>query len=275
MLAAVETSAIGRMFAQKHGYRLDPNRELLAVGVGNLASGLGHGFAVSGGMSQSLVNESAGAQTPRSGLVAALFTLFVVLFASGLLRNLPQPVLAAIVLAAVMSLFDVHGAASRSGGSAGPNSSIAIAAFLGVLGSGPANGVLLGAGLSIVMLLRQASRPRVIELGRVPGTAVFADLSRDPQFARTDGVLVVRCESALIYFNVEYVRERVLHLLAARKEPVRLVVLYLGLVPKVDMAGAELIERPAQNARGAWDLAAPGRRARRRAGRVAPRRIRR
>ena len=67
VLAAVETSAIGRMFAQKHGYRLDPNRELLAVGMGNLASGFGHGFAVSGGMSQSLVNESAGAQTPRVG----------------------------------------------------------------------------------------------------------------------------------------------------------------------------------------------------------------
>ena len=106
----------------------------------------------------------------------------------------------------------------------------------------PANGVLLGAGLSIVMLLRQASRPRVVELGRVPGTAVFADLSRDPQFQRLDNILVVRCESALIYFNVEYVRERVMQLLSARPDHILLVVLYLGLVPKVDMAGAELIE---------------------------------
>jgi MFS superfamily sulfate permease-like transporter len=95
VLAAVETSAIGRMFAAKHDYRFDANRELLAVGLGNLAAGLGRGLPVSGGMSQSLVNESAGAKSPVSGLVAALFTLFVVLFASGLLRNLPQPVLAA------------------------------------------------------------------------------------------------------------------------------------------------------------------------------------
>ncbi len=107
VLGAVETSAIGRMFAQKHGNRFDANQELLALGAGNLLSGLGRGFPVSGGMSQSLVNESAGARTPLSGLVAALFTLIVVVFASGLLRNLPQPVLAAIVLAAVMSLFDV------------------------------------------------------------------------------------------------------------------------------------------------------------------------
>ena len=71
--------------------RFDANQELLALGAGNLASGLGRGFPVSGGMSQSLVNESAGAETPVSGLIAALFTLVVVLFASGLLRNLPQP----------------------------------------------------------------------------------------------------------------------------------------------------------------------------------------
>src|SRR5436190_5134023 len=160
VLAAVETSAIGRMFALKHGYRLDANKELLAVGMGNLVSGLGHGFPVSGGMSQSLVNESSGARSPVSGLVAALFTLFVVLFASGLLRNLPQPVLAAIVLAAVMSLVDLHALRtifhfSRT------EFVIAMVALLGVLGSGPANGVLLGAGLSIVLLLRQGARPRV------------------------------------------------------------------------------------------------------------------
>ncbi len=108
VLAAVETSAIGRMFGQKHGNRFDANQELLALGAGNLMAGLGRGFPVSGGMSQSLVNESAGARTPVSGLVAALFTLGVVLFASGLLRNLPQPVLAAIVLAAVMGLVDIR-----------------------------------------------------------------------------------------------------------------------------------------------------------------------
>src|SRR4051795_9647751 len=107
VLAAVETSAIGRMFAQKHEYRLDPNQELLALAASNLLSGLGRGFPVSGGMSQSLVNESAGARTPISGGVAAVFTLVVVRFASGLLRTLPQPVLASVVLAALMSLVNV------------------------------------------------------------------------------------------------------------------------------------------------------------------------
>jgi MFS superfamily sulfate permease-like transporter len=240
VLGAVETSAIGRMFAQKHGYRFDANRELLAIGAANLVSGLGRGFPVSGGMSQSLVNESAGARTPLSGLIAALFTLFVVLFASGLLRNLPQPVLAAIVLAAVMGLVDISAWQHiRHFGRA--EFSAALVAFLGVLGSGPVNGVLLGAAISIVLLLRQAARPRVTELARIPGTAVFADRTRHPERERTPNVLVVRCESALLYFNVEHVRERALALLDEREDIVRLLVLHLGSVPRIDLAGVELI----------------------------------
>jgi len=240
VLGAVETSAIGRMFAQKHGNRFDANQELLALGVSNLAAGLGRGFPVSGGMSQSLVNESAGARTPVSGLIAALFTLFVALFASGLLRNLPQPVLAAIVLAAVMSL--VNPAAFRHIWTFSRTEFfIAIAALLGVLGSGPVNGVLLGAGISIALLLRQAAHPRVAELTRVPGTTYFADRSRQPDHARLDGVVVFRCESSLLYFNAEFVRERLTEILRARPEAVRLVVFFLGAVPKVDLAGAELL----------------------------------
>jgi SulP family sulfate permease len=228
------------MFAQKHGNRFDANQELLALGVSNLAAGLGRGFPVSGGMSQSLVNESAGARTQVSGLIAALYTLFVALFASGLLRNLPQPVLAAIVLAAVMSL--VNPAAFRHIWTFSRTEFfIAIAALLGVLGSGPVNGVLLGAGISIALLLRQAAHPRVAELTRVPGTTYFADRSRQPDHARLDGVLVFRCESSLLYFNAEFVRERLTEILRARPEAVRLVVFFLGAVPKVDLAGAELL----------------------------------
>ena len=240
VLGAVETSAIGRMFAQKHGYRFDANRELLAIGAGNLFAGLGRGFPVSGGMSQSLVNESAGAKSPISGLIAALVTLIVVLFASGLLRNLPQPVLAAVVLAAIVSLVDGHALRaiwrfSRT------EFFVAMAALVGVLAAGPANGVLLGAGISIVLLLKAASRPRVTELGRVSGSSSFADRSRHPEYEPLPGVLVVRCESSLVYFNVEYARDRVLAILAARPDPVRLVILFLGSVPNVDLAGAELI----------------------------------
>ena len=98
LLAAVETAAIGRMFTAKHGGRLDANQEFLALAASNLAAGLGRGFPVSGGMSQSLVNEGGGARTPLSGAFAAGIILVVVLFFSHLLAALPQPVLAAVVL---------------------------------------------------------------------------------------------------------------------------------------------------------------------------------
>src|SRR5213078_1495390 len=98
LLGAVETAAVGRMFVAKHGGRLDSNQELLALSAANLAAGLGQGFPVSGGMSQSLVNESGGARTPLSGFIAALVVLLVTVFLSRALHNLPQPVLAAVVL---------------------------------------------------------------------------------------------------------------------------------------------------------------------------------
>ena len=121
LLGAVETAAIGRTFARKHGYRLDSNQEFLALSAANLASGLGRGFPVSGGMSQSLVNEGGGARTPVSGLVASGIVLVVALFFAGLLRDLPQPVLAAIVLMAVTGLFKRRSSCG-CGASAAPSS---------------------------------------------------------------------------------------------------------------------------------------------------------
>ena len=241
VLAAVETSAIGRMFGQKHGHRFDANQELLALGAGNLVAGLGRGFPVSGGMSQSLVNESAGARTPLSGLVAAVFTLIVVLFASGLLRNLPQPVLAGIVLAAVMSLVDIRALRHIWRFSRG-EFFVAIAALFGVLGSGPVNGVLLGAGMSIVLLLRQAvatarhraragSRHHVFRRSRAPpGERTSCRACWSSAVSRRSCTSTWSSSASVSSSSV-----------SARPDSVRLIVFFLGAVPKIDLAGAELL----------------------------------
>lgn len=239
LLAAVETSAIARMFALKHGYRVDTNQEFLALAGANLAVGLGQGFPVSGGMSQSVVNESSGARTPLSGLVAALLILLVVLFLSGLLQDLPQPVLAALVLVAVTGLFKVH-ALVRLWHFSRAEFAVALAALFGVLGSGLLRGVLIGVVLSILMLLRRASRPPTTELGRVPGTDYFADRVRNPENERAPGVFVFRASGALLYFNVDHVRARFSELLG-EFGPARRAVFFLGTVPAVDLAGAELL----------------------------------
>jgi sulfate permease, SulP family len=239
LLGAVETAAIGRMFGLKHGYRVDTNQEFLALAAANLAAGLGRGFPVSGGMSQSLVNEGGGARTPLSGLVSAVLILLVALFLSGLLRDLPRPVLAALVLVAVMGLFKVD-AFVRLWRFSRTEFAVALAATFGVLGSGLLRGVLIGAALSILVLLRRASRPATTELGRVPGTEQFADRIRHPENERAPGVFVFRSSGALLYFNVDHVRERFFELLD-EFGPARRAVFFLGSVPLVDLAGAELL----------------------------------
>lgn len=240
LLAAVETAAIGRMFALKHGYRYDPNQEFLALAAANVASGLGRGFPTSGGMSQSLVNDTGGARSPLSGLVAALLVLVVVVFVSGLLRNLPQPVLAAIVLSAVTGLVKLD-ALRRLWRFSRTEFAVSMIAMVGVLESGILRGVLIGALLSMVLLVRRASRPHTTELGRVAGSEYFADRVRHPKNVREPGVFVFRTEGALLYFNAQYVRDRFFELLAAVDGPVHLAIGYLGTVPMVDLAGAEML----------------------------------
>jgi high affinity sulfate transporter 1 len=239
LLGAAETVAIGRMFALKHGYRLEPNQEFLALAAANLGAGLGQGFAVSGGMSQSLVNESGGARSPLSGLIAALIIAVVVLFFSGLLRNLPQPVLAAVVLVAVAGLFKVD-ELKRLWHFHRSEFLVAAAALAGVLGSGLLRGVLIGAVISLVLLLRRASQPHVAVLGRVPGTELYGSLAANPENERTPDVFVFRPDSAIVYFNCEYLRDRFVEL-QAQEPPARLAIWSLSTVSGVDLAGIEML----------------------------------
>jgi sulfate permease, SulP family len=240
MLGAVETAAIGRMFAAKHGGRFDSNQEFLGLSTGNLAAGLGQGFPVSGGMSQSLVNESGGAHTPISGLFAAGLIMVITIFLSGLLRNLPQPVLAAIVLLAVAGLFKLSELrhlwrADRA------EFTIATAALAGVLGSGLLRGVLIGALISLMQLLRRGAQPHVAYLGRIPGTLRFSDLARNPDNETIPGILIFRVEASLLYFNVEYVREVVMGRVRNDPTPPRVVLCDLSSSPVVDWQSARTL----------------------------------
>jgi MFS superfamily sulfate permease-like transporter len=243
LLSAVQTAAIGRMYAQKHGYRIDNNQEFLALAVANLAAGVGRGYPVSGGLSQSLVNEDSGARTPLSGLIAAGLMLLVVLFLSDLLRHLPQPVLAAIVLFACTGLLNIA-ALKRLWHFNRGEFLVAMAALLGVMGSGLLRGVLIGMVLSLLLLLRRSSTPHTAELGRVPGTHYFADLHRDPNNEREPAVFVFRADSALLYFNASYVSDRLFERLASRNEKdVKLVVFFMGSSPNIDLAGVDMLEQ--------------------------------
>ena len=240
LLGAVESAAIGRMFTAKHGGRFDASQEFLALAASNLAAGLGRGFPISGGMSQSLVNEGAGARTPLSGALGAGIILIVVIFFSHLLSSLPQPVLAAVVLVAIAGLFKLSTLKELWRGDRS-EFVVAMAALLGVLTSGLLRGVLIGAIISLVQLLRAASRPHVALLGRIPGTRRFSDRERNPGNESIPGILIFRPESGLLYFNIDHVCETMLGRIHAEKTPPRLVVLDLSAAPRVDLQSAHTL----------------------------------
>jgi len=239
LLGAVETAAIGRLFAAKYGYRFDSNQEFLAIAGANLAAGFTHAFPVSGGTSQSLVNESSGARTPLSGLISAVLVLVVALFFTDLLRNLPQPVLAAIVLMAVSSLVKVD-ELRRLWQLHRGEFFVAITAFLGVLWEGLLKGVLIGAVISMVLLIRRVSSPHVAFLGKIPGARRYSDLSRHETNEPIPYVLAFRVEAGIVYFNAEHIYDTVIARFESMRPPPKLVICDLSTSANVDMAGAHV-----------------------------------
>jgi high affinity sulfate transporter 1 len=240
LLGAVETAAIGRMFVAKHGGRFDANQENLALAASNLIAGLGSGFPVSGGTSQSLVNEEGGARTPLSTAIGAVFILVVVLFFSHLLSALPQPVLAAIVLVAVAGLLKLS-TLKQLWQHDRPEFVVAIAAFIGVLTFGLLRGVMIGAAISLIQIVHAGSHPHVALLGRIPGTRRFSDRERHSDNELVPHVMIFRPESSLVYFNVDDVCETILKRIYAEPTMPKLVILDLSAAARVDMQSANTL----------------------------------
>jgi sulfate permease, SulP family len=220
---------------------LDARPELLGIGAANLATALGHGYPVAGGLSQSAVNDRAGARTPLA-LVFASFTLAVcLLFLTGLLENLPKAVLAAVVLTAVSGLFDFP-ALFRMWRVSRLDFFAAAIALGAVLLLGILQGILLAAFASMLMLLARTSRPHVAFLGRIPGTNTYSDLDRHPENEPLPGVIAFRPEASLIYVNADFVLEAILNRLRkAGGSDIRAVVCDLSASPYLDLAGSHML----------------------------------
>lgn len=243
LLAYIEGVSAARAFAAKHAYALDPRQEFLGLGAANLAAALGHGYPVAGGLSQSAVNDKAGAQSPLALVLASVTLALCLLFLTGLLENLPKAVLAAVVLTAILGLFDFPGLLRMWRVSRIDFYAAAIA-LVAVLLLGILQGILLAALASIVMLLVRASLPHVAFLGRIPGTDSYSDLARHPENEALPGVIAFRPEASVIYVNADTVLEAVLHRLrAADASDVRLVVCDLSASPYLDLAGSRMLHQ--------------------------------
>lgn len=253
LIGFAEGLGAAKTYAAREGYDIDPNRELVGLGVSNLGAGFLSGMVVNGSLSKTAVNAGAGARSQVSPLTAAALTVLTLLFLTGVFEQLPQATLAAVVIAAVVELVDVRSLRRlwrvRTGRiahayqvTARADFMAAGAALLGVLLFETLPGLVIGIAASLVLLLARTSRPRVAVLAPVgdePGRP-WVDVARNPDYPTVPGVLVVRVEGPLVFANAEYVRTRV-RTLAADVDGLRLVVLDGRAMPSIDVTATAML----------------------------------
>jgi len=249
LLAYIEGVAAARAFAVKHRQTIDPRRELLGLAAANIATAAFGGYPVAGGLSQTAVNEGAGARSRMSLVFASLTLALCLLFFTTLLADLPKAMLAAVVLMAVRGLVDIRALAHMWRASK-VDFYNALAAFVGVLLLGILQGILLAALISVLLLLARSSTPHVAFLGRIPGTRQHSDIQRHPDNEKLVGVLAFRPEASLFYLNAEYVMTQVLAQLGTPDaRDLRNVVCDLSASPTMDLAGARMLAELYENLR--------------------------
>ena len=242
LLAYVESVSAARTLAEAHQYEIDPRQEFLGLGAANLGAALFQAYPVAGGLSQSSVNDKAGAKTPLALVFASITIAICLLFLTGMLKNLPNVVLAAIVLVAVKGLVNI-GEMKRVWRVSRYEFVISMIAFAAVLLLGILNGVIVAVLASLLLLIRRVAHPHVAALGRIPDTRKFSDIERNPDNTPVAGVLVFRVDASILYFNVEHIREAVWQMLRAAPGALKLVVCDLSTSPIVDLAGAKMLAK--------------------------------
>jgi sulfate permease, SulP family len=242
LLAYIESVSAAKALAQKNDYEIDAHQELLALGVANLATSLFHGYPVSGGLSQSAVNDEAGAKTPVSLIMASATIAICLLFLAGLLKNLPTVILASVVLVAIRSLINIK-EFNRLRKVNHIDFIIAILALLSVLIFGILKGVVIAALVSLILIIRIVSSPHVAFLGRIPGTNRYTDMKRHPDNETLPGVLLFRVEAPLLYFNVSNVYHTLWSKIISSGPDLKLVIFDLSTSAYIDSSGARLIKR--------------------------------
>jgi len=246
LLAYIESVSAAKTLAQKNSYDIDARQELLALGIANLATSLGQGYPVSGGLSQSAVNDKAGAKTPLSLVIASGAIAVCLLFLTGLLKNLPMVILASIVLIAIRGLVDIK-EMKRLYKVNKFDFIIAMTALISVLIFGILKGVLIAALFSLTLIIRNVSSPNVAFLGRIPGTNRYTDIKRHPDNELLPGILLFRVESQLVYFNVATVYNTVWARVKEMGASLKTVIFDLSTSATIDSSGARLVKRLQQS----------------------------
>jgi sulfate permease, SulP family len=233
-----QTAGDARSFAARHRYRIDVNQESAAQGMANVGAGFFQGMPVSTSLSASSLNEASGARTPVASLTTGALVLATLVFLAPLFSDLPQAVLAAIIIdAVVFGMIDLA-ELRRLHRVTRFDFWIAAAAILAVLSAGVLAGVVIGVALSLGWLIYVATRPAIPILGREPGTQVFRDLVENPDDETLPHLVVLRLDGGLFFATAEALEDRIRELQAGADPPLRTLVLDLEGVNFIDAQGA-------------------------------------
>lgn len=199
----MESLAVAKSLAARERYSVDANRELVGLGVANLAAGVFSAFPVTGGFSRSAVNYQAGARTPLASMVTALLITLTLLFFTPLFTFLPRTVLAAIVIVAVAGLIDLREPARLFRVKPADGWTLLVT-FAATLLLGVELGILIGVGFSLLLFVARSAYPHTAELGRLPGSGAFRNLKRFPEAVPYRDALIVRPDASLYFANTAF-----------------------------------------------------------------------
>ena len=240
LMGYIETISAARTFALKNNYTISPRQELLSLGAANLAAAFSSAYVVAGGLSQSTVNEKSGAKTPMSLIICSVTLGVILLFFTSLLKNLPEVILAVIVIHAVSGLIKIK-ELKRIRELNRMEFNVALIAIAGVLVFGILKGVMISVIMSLILLIRRTASPEVAMLGRIGDSQNFSDRVRHPHNILLPGIVIVRVESSILYFNSEDILEKINGHLTSSGEPVKLLILDLSSAPYVDVSGSKML----------------------------------
>ena len=229
-----------RGFATKNGYSIDPNQDLIALGVADVASGLTRGFAVSGADSRTAVADASGGKTQVTSIAAAVAITFVLFFLTKPLSYLPTAALAAILISSAIGLFDLA-SLKRYYKVSKPEFRHSLVAMLGVMTIGVLPGILIAVGLALLKLVLISSRPRDAVLGFIHGHSGLVTVERDAGGKTVPGLLIYRWEAAIVFYNSYYFRERVRSVIAMETPRPRWFILDAESAPMLDITGAAAV----------------------------------
>ena len=244
LVGFVESVSVAQSLALKRNQRITPNKELLGIGAANIASALSGGYPVTGGFARSVVNFSAGANTPAAGVVSAILMAVVVAVATSWFYYLPHAVLAATIIVAVLGLIDFK-TLQQSWHYDRADAISLILTFFGVIFLGVEEGIVIGVVLSLAVVVWRSSRPHMAVVGRVPGTEHFRNIDRH-DVELVHGLIALRIDESMYFANAQVLEDKIEGLVAASSDT-RAVLLIMSAVNQHDSTALTMLDELEKN----------------------------